>query len=365
MQELPKGLKSPRTWLAAIGALSILAACTFALSGLLIVKDRVSITIAPEPGSGAIDPLQLLREDVASLRSDFDQLSAALESGVGELARSLDDSARQRAIALDMRLGTIEEGLSHLVERTSALDAPSRETIASLPAPPEDADRSPPAAATTPLAPPPALPAADPAPPAAGTLGFRLPSGRFRFDAAQRFQALGSLSRVGFDAKSTLHDFTGAATGVTGEFSLNLADPAAGCRGWVEIDSGTIRTGVDGRDEEMRKLLRTATSPAIRFEIDSLESPQVNAAAQTVGGTAVGKLIIGGESRDIRVPVRLAVDESRRLVVEGEWSLLMSDYAITPPRQLGMISVEDQVRAWLSIRARAIGLAGDIGKGTP
>jgi len=192
-----------------------------------------------------------------------------------------------------------------------------------------------------------------------------LPSGRFRFDAAQRFQALGSLSRVGFDAKSTLHDFTGAATGVTGEFSLNLADPAAGCRGWIEIDSGALRTGVEGRDAEMRKLLRTGASPAIRFEISSLEPSEVNAAAQTVSGVAVGKMTIGGESRDVRVPVSLTVDESRRVAIEGEWPLVMSEYGITPPRQLGMISVEDQVRAWLSLRARAIGPAGDLGKGSP
>lgn len=355
-----------RAILAWIGAGSIAAACLFTLSGLLVVKDRVEITVAPSTDAASIDPVQLLRDDVAALRSDFEQLAAALEGGVGDLARTLHDSARERSDAIERRLSTIEVGLSQLIERAHDVEKSNDRDLASAPARPAGASDSPTAAATTPLAPPPILPAAPTSgEPAAGMLGFRLPGGRFEFDAAQRFQVLGSLSRVGFDAKSTLHDFTGAATGVTGEFSLNLADPAAGCHGWIEIDSGTLRTGVEGRDAEMRELLRTARAPAIRFELASLDPTEINEAARMVSGTAIGTMVIGGESRDVRVPVRLSVDESRRVTVDGEWPLVMSEFGITPPRQLGMISVEDGVRAWLAIRARAVGPAVELGKGTP
>ena len=58
-------------------------------------------------------------------------------------------------------------------------------------------------------------------------------------------------------------------------------------------------------------------------------------------------------TREIEVPIQARVDESRRLVLEGEWPLLLSDYGVPIPNQLGVVSVEDEVRVWLRLRSRA------------
>jgi hypothetical protein len=33
----------------------------------------------------------------------------------------------------------------------------------------------------------------------------------------------------------------------------------------------------------------------------------------------------------------------------------MSDFGVTPPSQLGVINVEDEVKIWIALRARSLG----------
>lgn len=377
-----------KTLLAWCGALSILGACGFTVLGLATVKDRLDITIAEGADAGAVDPAQLLRDDVAMLRQDFETFGSALGSGLDELAQHLDENGRTQTAALESHLATLEERLARLTEREAELsgrveglaaafaETPGRSgppnldpthlrpaEIATDDDPPVDGSRNELARAdvTTPSARP-ARPAASAA--EGGFLGFRLPTGAFRFGESQRFQVLGSLSRVGFDAKSTLHVFTGAASGVTGEFTMALGDPAAGCHGSVEVDVALLKTGVEKRDSTMLEHLGATAHPTIRFDLTSIEPDAIDARAMTVTGTAVGTLTIAGNARDVRVPVQLSVDDGRRVVIEGEWTLTMSEYGVTPPSQLGMIEVEDEVRAWLSLRARSVGTAAAVAGGT-
>ena len=51
--------------------------------------------------------------------------------------------------------------------------------------------------------------------------------------------------------------------------------------------------------------------------------------------------------------VRARVDEARRLVVEGEMPLDLEDYGVPVPNQLGVVSMDPEVRVWVFLRARA------------
>jgi hypothetical protein len=54
------------------------------------------------------------------------------------------------------------------------------------------------------------------------------------------------------------------------------------------------------------------------------------------------------------MPVRLAVDASRRLVIEGEMALRLTDHGIEVPSKLGLISMQDEVKVWIALRARPL-----------
>src|SRR5574340_1699709 len=87
---------------------------------------------------------------------------------------------------------------------------------------------------------------------------------------AQR--AVPDLSLVGgtlaFLGHSTVGDFTGTTTAVTGRASGDT--DLAGVRGWVEAPVNTLRTGNDHRDRDLRSSLEAATYPSIRFELTAV-----------------------------------------------------------------------------------------------
>ena len=188
-----------------------------------------------------------------------------------------------------------------------------------------------------------------------GFLSFKVPEKGFRFDARQRLAIVPSLSRVGFDAKSTLHDFSGVTQKVEGELVVDLSKPGAAPQGQIRVDSASLDTGLADRDEGMRELLESAKQKQVTFTWSAFEAQAVDVEKQLVTGTARGKLAIRGVEREIAMPVKVSVDASKRVSVDGEAKIKLTDFGIEPPSQLGMIEVEDELRLWISLRARTLG----------
>lgn len=340
-------------------ALAGLGALGFASQGL-----RVSVAPVEEP-TPKVDPIALLRDDVGTLQRDMSALSEGLGSNLESMARALDDAAVARSEAQEARLAQLERRLEQVLEqqrqqeallRQAGSGAPARaEPVAAEPVPMQAADTGEP---SPPAPPQETAPAAPPHPASAsrpGLFSFKS-SGGLDFDERLRFQVIGSLSRVGFDAKSTLHDFSGVTSEVEGSLALRLADPAQDGEGDVVCQAATLRTGVDGRDEEMRSRLETDKYPRLRFQMRDFKLGKLDRAARTVSGEVVGDMTIHGVTKPLRVPVRVEVDQSRRVVLDGEVLLRMSDYGIEPPT-VGPITVQDEVKLWLSLRLRALGKA--------
>jgi polyisoprenoid-binding protein YceI len=391
-------------FLRTFGLVALVGMFLGSVGALLMLKERIHVTVAGEPteDKAKVDPALLLRDDVASLRTDVHALADAMEKAFAETrppepaapvlpaieslkseveALRADAAAPKPAPADPALLAA----LRRVEERLDALDRRAAVTPAAAPPLPAPvAASAPPATALappkvsggnspTPPAPPsvtaaspapsaapaPAPAKADaPAPPTGRTfLSFRLPSETFSFAGRQRYEVLSSLSRVGFDGKSTLHDFSGATTDVTGWFVADLAQPSASPTGRVEADARTLDTGLAERNQDMFHALATDRFPTFAFELTSFDGAQADAKAMTVSGTAHGKMTIHGTARDVTIPLRMHFDEGKRLLIEGEAPLRLTDYGVVPPSRLGIVNMEDTVKVWLAIRARSVGRA--------
>lgn len=368
-----------------------------------------------------------LRTDVRALAEAngpaLEALHAALEQSAQERAQALEKSSAERARALELRLDALERSLASTqsaLQRSEqeARDARSalREALARLPSPkasasdvanpsssspepnaapnaaadpretvaaalppagaPRTAERD--SAASAPAAPDPATapssaerasaPVAAPPEAKKSFLAFKLPSSTFSFAGRQRLAIVPALSRVGFDAKSTLHDFSGVTSSVEGELVADLAHPDAGCSGSIRVRSASLDTGVADRDAEMRTRLAVAEHPELRFDWRSFEVREVDAAAQKTSGEARGLLTIRGVAREVSMPVTVSVDENKRVSIAGELRLRLSQFNVEAPNKLGLITMQDEVTVWIALRARSLGAApagSDAGGAAP
>jgi polyisoprenoid-binding protein YceI len=393
-------------WLSIVGVTALVACGAAGVAALLVVPQRVTLVVAEERADAARgpDPTELLRADVAQLREDLGALSSALGPQLQQLHDALDaaDSERSAALrdgaqklregvaALDGRVAQLERSVQNAdAERRSAAERVER-SLESLVASARRVAEAPDATADTPAdvaapertadatagveAPPnvevaavakveaveapsaPEVPT-EAAAPKRAFLAFSLPSQAFSFQGRQRLAVVPSLSRVGFDAKSTLHDFSGVTQKVEGEFEVDLAAPQHACSGAVRAEAKSLDTGMADRDKGMRELLGASEHAQIAFVWTSFRDAKVDAAAQRVDGVAVGRLTIKGVEREVAMPVRVSVDASKRVAIEGEMKLALRDFGLEPPSQLGMISVENEMKVWIALRARSLGAA--------
>lgn len=377
--------------LAGVG---VAALVLFGASGLIalgVVRDRITL-VAQDSGQSSAreaEPVQLLAADVAALRADLVALSEALGPQLEQLHSALEDSADERAQSQRAGIEKLAVALASTNARVDALAAAIAKqgtqanaafeqfrvalesraeaelAAVSLPAAavtapvePEVQPQAPAQAVledVTSVEPAPAEPAETAAPAQRKFLSFKLPSKSFSFSGRQRLAILPSLSRVGFDAKSTLHDFSGVTQKVEGELEVDLAQPTLAPSGSVVVDARSLDTGMADRDEGMREHLDVQRHAQLRFTWTGLRDAEVDPANQRVRAIAVGRLSIKGVEREVTLPVQVSVDSSQRVGIEGELKVRMRDFGVEPPSQLGMIRVENEIRLWLSLRARSLG----------
>jgi polyisoprenoid-binding protein YceI len=386
--------------LSVVGAMAVLGALAATALGLWVLEDRITVVVTATAPAGEPAADALLREEVVSLRAQIETLQTALASHLETLGTALDERAVARHEATVGPLHTLVDAAAEqakLLQRSDAgLAALARQvaeqevlltkamvrTDASQPVPPDqaaDPTPAPSAAVPTAVASPPAegapregtTAAADAAPqpavplppvaaaPAAAApggrfLSFRMPKASSPFSGPHEFVLLEDLCRVGFDAKSTLHDFTGVTTKVDGAFRAQLDDPQQPWSGRVRCAASALDTGLAGRDENLREHLAVTNFPTIEFTIARAEAGSVDVAAQRWQGVVHGTMTIRGKSRDVAMPVEITSDASQRLVLTGQTALRLSDYEVAVPSQLGgAIRMQDEVKVWIALRARA------------
>jgi polyisoprenoid-binding protein YceI len=152
---------------------------------------------------------------------------------------------------------------------------------------------------------------------------------------------------------------------IRGDVQANLADPAGKWHGSIHCNAGALRTGVDGRDENMREYLVTDKHPEISFELTGFapDPNGIDVAGRTASGMVKGRMTIRGRTRDVEMPVAISIDESRRVAISGQMPLHLPDYEVPVPSQLGLISMDEEVMVWVELRARSVGAAEEAPDG--
>jgi polyisoprenoid-binding protein YceI/polyhydroxyalkanoate synthesis regulator phasin len=323
----------------------LVALCAWTVLGLVAWNEsREALAVLSEQNQAneRAGELAALEERLDTLHEDVRALAMAMGSNLDAVSSDLATSQEEHTAVLTQRIDALRAEVAALREARPTLPAteaaPATEVAHEAPAP------EPPAAASE--------PAAAPAKARKSFLAFTLPSDDFRFDERRSWTILPALSRVGFDAKTTLHDFTATSSSVEGELEADLAHPDTSPRAKVTVQAATLGSGEDARDAEMRDHLAVQQHPTLVFELTSFVAGTVDSAAMRASGTAHGRMTIRGVTQDVVMPLELAIDDARRLTVEGQMKLDLERFQVPVPNKLGLITMEKEVQVWISLRLR-------------
>ncbi len=156
------------------------------------------------------------------------------------------------------------------------------------------------------------------------------------------------MSRVSFSSEAMLETIIGNTSHVTGSLEVDLAAPNRGARGQVEVDIGSLKTGIDLRDEHLRgeQWLDAKKFPKATFALDKVSLKGALVAGKRVSGTLSGTLTIHGVAKPVTVPVEVGFHkwspelknfgvETDLIRVKAAFKVALSDFGIKVPEMLG------------------------------
>jgi polyisoprenoid-binding protein YceI len=177
------------------------------------------------------------------------------------------------------------------------------------------------------------------------------PSAPDSADALRRYVPIKGSSVAGFDATSTLHDFRGWTRGVSGEIRFDPArlEETAGAQ--ILVDARDLDTGDKDRDKDMHELLESQGHPSFKLTLSRF----VRADPSRMQGPFVlhADLEIRGKSVAVEAPGSFELRPDGHLHVKGEFRVRMSQFGITPPVTALVIRVDDEVKVWFELWAKA------------
>ena len=200
-----------------------------------------------------------------------------------------------------------------------------------------------------------------PGPTADGGAGARPMSGPTTFDLRP-----GGMSRVTFQSDAPLETMDGVSTDTQGSVTVNVANPAQGLTGRVQVTVASLRTGSDMRDDHMRgaNWLDAARNPNIVFEIRRTNLTAALQPGQAMTGTVTGRFSLHGVTRDVTAPVTvrlipLAAEHASMaqfgvnadmLRVQSEFRINLSDYGVSIMAPL-RLKVSNEIRVRVDMTA--------------
>jgi polyisoprenoid-binding protein YceI len=366
-----------KRFLAIVGAAALFLWTGLGLFAWSSAAQRVTVILAEEQNKAeeqAEARVLALADELGALRQDVRALASAMSENLQALNDGLLANQDEHAAALELRVAAWREeagsqtvspskdelaGLLRELEtirealQASSVSDSATQLVPTLAASERASEEiaAPPIPLESEVAAPVQVSAPE-APRRKSFLAFKLPSDDFRFDERRTWAILPSLSRVGFDAKTTLHDFTATTSSLEGELEADLSHPASAPRARLRVQASTLASGNGERDEAMREHLAVAEHPNLDLELTGFEAQTIDLGSMTASGTAHGRMTVRGVTREVSMPVKLSIDDARRLCVEGEMPLDLTAFDVPVPKKLGLISMEKVVRVWISLRLR-------------
>lgn len=153
--------------------------------------------------------------------------------------------------------------------------------------------------------------------------------------SAQDYIPVGKRSNIKFTIKNFAVNVNGSFQGLTGTIHFNEQDlPGSYCK--VQLDAKTVNTGINARDNHLRK---PDYLDVQRFPVIGFISDKITESGKPGQYLMNGKLSIKGHSREISIPFRVdkeqdgllfsgSVGINRRDFSVGGSSLILSDNLI-------------------------------------
>jgi polyisoprenoid-binding protein YceI len=164
---------------------------------------------------------------------------------------------------------------------------------------------------------------------------------------SQRLEVVPALSRIHFKGSSTLHDFEGGTQSIRGELKTDPGDVRRSASAFFRIDPASLDTDNDDRDERMHtETLDVKRHQEIVLTLEKILPAPPDAAAgdwRQQDLEAEGQLLLHGQTKAVRLPVRLEVQEGGRLRLSGRLQLDMTQWGMEPPSTAWVINVDKLV----------------------
>ena len=160
-------------------------------------------------------------------------------------------------------------------------------------------------------------------------------------------------SRVGIEARSSIHPIHGEGAGLRGELDVELdgsgLDLSAPVRMRLECPVSALESGNPLNDRELRRRIE-----AERYPVTVGEAREVTAAARPGRYRVCGDLTFHGVTREVDGEITVTVPgadaSAAALVIEGEQMFDIRDFGVPPPRIL-MLRVQPDVRVRVHVEA--------------
>jgi methyltransferase len=165
---------------------------------------------------------------------------------------------------------------------------------------------------------------------------------RYRLDA--------DASRVGFDGRSTLHDWSARTSALTGTLVSGYPEHSAISGAQVVALAAKLDSENGLRDDEMRSRLDVKTHPELRFQLTEARALPASGEVRTLELT--GDFLIHGVSQGRRLEAQVS-PRGAGLGVSGRVAFPMSEHGITPP-DLVLVTVSDRIEVWFDLLWRPV-----------
>jgi len=150
-------------------------------------------------------------------------------------------------------------------------------------------------------------------------------------------------------ASSPLHPITTVIGGVSGELSVNWAEPEKTATGTVRVNVSQLQSGGRVRDWNVRRHLDVKQWPESTFELETVSLGSQEPWVADIRGV----LTFRGQTQSMALRATTDADEER-IVVHSDFPLCLPEWGLTPPRFL-VLKVEDVVSVHVHLYASARG----------
>lgn len=166
-------------------------------------------------------------------------------------------------------------------------------------------------------------------------------------------------SQIQFVSDAPLERITGKTSKASGTISVDPAKPAE-CKGDIKVDIASIKTGVDLRDEHLRKdnWLDAAKYPNAQFVITKVSGADKLQPNQAVELTITGKFTLHGVTKDVTTKARVrwvpaaAGGAAETLRVQATFDVKLEDHKVSIP-SIVSLKVAPVVQVNVDLRASA------------